>query len=180
LAAPFARCDPVLVAALTYTPILAHLGHWYVSGPIFLGPVVVIAIVAKISDRRARRRVREGDTSRLRVVVTERDDGTTLTAQGALNYITLLDIEHELAAAVGRDLPVLIDLRQGQSVDEDFAWTLIEAIRSAEGADITVAVGSAETLAEVSKVCALEGVKITDTVGALPSSGSDRTAEPPG
>lgn len=148
------------MAALTYTPILAHFGHWYVSLPTFLTPVLIVVIAVKTSERRARRRAREGDTSHLRVVVTERDDGTTLAVQGALDYPTLLDIEHELGLAAGRDLPVLLDLRQGIPDDEQFAWSITEVIRAVEDADVTVLVGSAATMHELSKVCTLEGVKV--------------------
>ena len=45
------------------TPVLAHLGHWYVSAPIWLGPFVVLFGWAKLSDRReraAKRRRRSG------------------------------------------------------------------------------------------------------------------------
>ncbi len=91
--------------------------------------------------------------------MTERDDGTTLAVQGALNYLTLLDIEHDLSLAAGRDLPVLLDLRQGIPVDDQFAWSITEVIRVIEDADVTVLVGSDATMHELSKVCTLEGAK---------------------
>lgn len=145
-----------------YTPILAHFGHWYVSLPTFLTPVLIIAIYVKVSERRALRGAREGDTSRLPVVVTEQDDRTTVAVKGAVDYLTLLDIERELGVAVGRDLPVLLDLRGAQPTDDEFAWSIIEIVRTIEDADITVVVGSSEALHELSKVCKLEGVRVIE------------------
>ena len=39
---------------------LAHVGHWYVSLPIFMGPVLVLFALVYIGDRRDRRREKEG------------------------------------------------------------------------------------------------------------------------
>jgi hypothetical protein len=37
------------------TLVLAHLGHWYVSVPIWLGPFVLLVAWAKLSDRRKKK-----------------------------------------------------------------------------------------------------------------------------
>ena len=37
---------------------LAHFGHWYVSLPIYLGPVIAVALFLAVSDWRQRRRTR--------------------------------------------------------------------------------------------------------------------------
>jgi hypothetical protein len=42
--------------ATAWQPILAHLGHWYIGGPIFLSPVILIVVAIKISEWRERRR----------------------------------------------------------------------------------------------------------------------------
>jgi hypothetical protein len=155
-----------------YSPIFAHFGHWYVSLPTFLGPAVIIAVIVKVSERRARRRAREGDTGR-RVVVTEGQDGSILTVNGALDYLALLDIGHELGVAVRRAPQVLLDLRKITPVKEEFAWSVTEVIRSVEDADITVLLGSAPALQELRKICTLEEVKLVDDTavasGAPPS-----------
>ena len=39
---------------------LAHVGHWYVSLPIFMGPVLLLFAFVYIGDRRDRRRERRG------------------------------------------------------------------------------------------------------------------------
>jgi hypothetical protein len=46
--------------ATTWHPVLAHLGHWYVGGPVFLSPVIVIVILIKISEWREKRRAERG------------------------------------------------------------------------------------------------------------------------
>jgi hypothetical protein len=40
------------------TPVFAHLGHWYVSLPIWLGPFVLLFGWAKLSDRRDKKKGR--------------------------------------------------------------------------------------------------------------------------
>ncbi|HEY2142280.1 MAG TPA: hypothetical protein VGG98_09510 [Solirubrobacteraceae bacterium] len=158
---------------LTYSPIFAHFGHWYVSLPTFLGPVVVIAAIVKVSERRTRRRVQVGDMSRLRVVVTKGDDGSIpgscpiLTVNGALDYPALLDIEHELAEAARRASQVLLDLSKITTVEAEFAWSLTEVIRSIDDAEVIVLLASAPAMQELRKICTLEEVKlIDDTAGA--------------
>jgi hypothetical protein len=155
------------MTALTYTPVLAHLGHWYVSLPVFGGPVVVIAIFVKLSERRERRRVRDGDTSHLRVVARNEDARTTLSVSGALDYPALLDIEAEIDAAVRRAPQVLLDLRGVTSVEVDLAWGVSEMINAVRGADVSVMIGSAPALRPLREVCTLEGVKLVDGVAVM-------------
>jgi hypothetical protein len=154
------------MAALTYTPVFAHLGHWYVSLPVFGGPVVIIAIFVKLSERRERRRARDGDTTHLRVVATTGDDRTTLNVNGALDYPALLDIESEIDAAVRRVPQVLLDLSSVTSVEVDVAWGVSEVINAVRGADVAVLIGSRPALRPLREVCTLEGVKLVDDVAA--------------
>jgi ABC-type transporter Mla MlaB component len=147
------------VGLISYTPIFAHLGHWYVSLPVFGAPVVIVAIAVKVSERRERRRARAGDTSRMRVIVEQEDGRSTLTVRGALDYPTLLDIEHELER-VAPGAQVLLDLSRLTKVEEDFAWNLAEIIKREQGAAVTVLVGEASALQDLSKVFALEGLKL--------------------
>jgi hypothetical protein len=156
---------------LIYAPILAHFGHWYISLPTFLGPVVVIAIVVKTSERRERRRTRDGDASHVRVAVTEYDERTVLTVNGVLDYRTLIDIEHELGVAARRDPHVLLDLRNVTALaQEDFAWSVADALNSVEGADVTVLIGSAPALRALRKMSAVEGIKLLDDPIAAPGA----------
>jgi hypothetical protein len=160
---------------LAFTPILAHFGHWYISVPTFMAPVAIVAIAVKVSERRALRRAREGDTSHLRVIVRETEEGSVLAVKGALDYLALLDLEQELGEAVRRDPRVLIDLREIGSIEEESAWSVTEVIRSVQGAQITVLVGSAPESEELRRICSMEGVTIVEdwasVTGGAPSAG---------
>lgn len=159
------------MTAIAYTPIFAHLGHWYVSLPVFGGPVLAVAIFVKLTQRREQRRAREGDTSHLRVAVTNDDDRTVLSLNGALDYPALLTVESEIEAAAQRAPRVLLDLSRVTSVEVELAWGLTEAIQAVRGADVTVVVGSDPALDPVRKVCELEGISLADAgTGALPPS----------
>ncbi len=149
---------------ISYTPIFAHLGHWYVSLPVFGAPVVIIAVAVKVSERRERRRARAGDTSHLRVMVKEEADETILAVRGTLDYPTLLDIEHELDKVAPHASRILLDLSKLTKVEEgDFAWNLAEIVKHVEGVEVSVLIGEAPALHELSKVSALEGLKFATT-----------------
>ena len=43
--------------------VLAHFGHWYISGPVYMSPVLLLVIWSSVIQRRDRRRAkREGQT----------------------------------------------------------------------------------------------------------------------
>jgi hypothetical protein len=146
---------------LMYTPILAHFGHWYISLPTFMGPVVIIVIALRVSAWRERRRAREGDAPS-RVALTQDENQAVVTVTGALDYPALLDIEHELGVAVGCTPDVLLDLRSVSSVESDFAWNIPEIISKVDhhAEIVAVAVGTAPAAESLRKVCELEGVKV--------------------
>jgi hypothetical protein len=158
------------MAALTYAPVFAHLGHWYVSLPVFGAPVVIVAIAVKVSERRERRRRREGDTSHPRIVLTEGEERSILTVTGALDYPALLSIESEIDAARRRARQVLLDLSNVTSVEVDLAWSVTEIINAVRGADVAVLIGAAPALRPLRKVCALEGVKVVDDTAMASST----------
>jgi hypothetical protein len=146
-----------------YTPILAHFGHWYISLPTFMGPVVIIVIALKVSGWRERRRARGGE-AHSRVALTQDEDQAVVTVTGALDYPALLDIEHELGVAVGCTSDVLLDLRRVSSVEPDFAWNIPEIVSKVDhhAEIIAVAVGTAPAAQALRKVCELEGVKVVE------------------
>lgn len=163
---------------ISYTPIFAHLGHWYVSLPVFGAPVVIIAVAVKVSERRERRRARAGDTSHLRVVVREEADQTILSVRGTLDYPTLLDIEHALDGVTSGTARVQLDLSELTKVEEeDFAWNLAEIVKRVDGAEVTILIGAAPALQELSKVGALEGLKLATSLNAPPSSQAESGTE---
>jgi hypothetical protein len=45
------------VAAFVW--IAAHLGHWYVGLPVYMGPIVLIVVAIKVSEWREKRKRRE-------------------------------------------------------------------------------------------------------------------------
>jgi hypothetical protein len=53
----------VTIAAVL-TPPLAHLGHWYVSLLVFLGPVVVLLAFVYLGDWRQKRKAKDPDERR--------------------------------------------------------------------------------------------------------------------
>jgi len=152
------------VGLLAYTLIFAHLGHWYVSLPVFGAPVLILAVVVKVAERRDRRRAREDDTSRLRVLVSEGEDGSILTVNRRLDYPALLDVEAEIGAAVRRSPRVLLDLSKVTSVEAEAAWSVTEIVNDVGGADVAVLIGSDPALRPLRDLCALEGVTIADDV----------------
>lgn len=36
--------------------VSAHFGHWYISGPVYLSPVVLLVLWSAVTQRRDRRR----------------------------------------------------------------------------------------------------------------------------
>jgi hypothetical protein len=150
-----------------YAPILAHFGHWYISLPTFMAPVLLIVIGLKVSAWRERRRVRAGDTSRLRVQVTSGEDQETVTVSGPLDYPTVLEIEQKLGEAVRCVSEVLLDLSHVTSVAEEIAWRIPEIVgeHDREGR-VSVLIGSAPELESLRKVCAIEGVRVPGVDGA--------------
>lgn len=148
---------------MKYAPILAHFGHWYISLPTFMVPTLIIMIALKASAWRDRRRILAGDTSHLRVQVTSHEDHETLTVTGPLDNPTLIDIEHELGVVARRASNVLLDLSHVTSATDELAWRIPEIISDLDddGA-VTVTIGSAPALQSLKKICAIEGVKLTD------------------
>ena len=47
------------VNAAAWQPVMAHLGHWYVGGPVFLSPVLLVVVFIKVSEWREARRDHE-------------------------------------------------------------------------------------------------------------------------
>lgn len=154
--------------ALTYFPVLAHFGHWYISLPTFMGPVLIIAIVVKVSAWRDLRRVGRGEASHARVVAIQEDEKVVVGVRGALDYPALLDIEQELGVAVAQAPHVLLDLRQVSSLEPESAWNIAEIIagvdRSAEV--VAVAIGAGSTGQALRKVCELEGIEFVEEATA--------------
>jgi len=152
-----------------YVPILAHFGHWYISLPTFMGPVVIIVIALKVSAWRERRAARGHGGSSSRVALTqEQEDQAVVTVTGPLDYPALLDIEYELGVAVACAPDVLLDLSSVSSVTPDFAWNIPEIISKVDhrAEIVAVAIGTAPAAEPLRKVCELEGVRVVEQEAA--------------
>ena len=109
-------------------PIFAHLGHWYVSLPVFMGPVLLLVIALKIQTWRERRPGSDETRRRSRVTVTSDDAATTISVSGVLDYPTVLEMEIELGDAVALTGELVLDLRGCTTTDTESAWCLCDAI----------------------------------------------------
>lgn len=105
-----------------FPPPFAHLGHLYVSGPLFGGPVVLLMVAVKLAAWRERRRIAAGaEPTESRVTATQDGHRAVITITGALDYPAVLDIEAELESASRSAQAAVLDLRHITGVDEQSA-----------------------------------------------------------
>jgi ABC-type transporter Mla MlaB component len=117
---------------LIFAPPLAHLGHWYVSLPVFGGPVLALAIALKIQTWREARKGPYQTSKRSTVSHSHTNDGqTTISVSGPLDYPALLELEVELGKAAGEASQIILDLSQLTTANLQAAAGLCDAIASA-------------------------------------------------
>ena len=122
---------------------LAHLGHWYVGGPVFLSPVLAVWLFLKVGDWRDRRRGASPEPSR---VGLDRSGGAARVAvRGALDWPALLDLEDELAGLRESESRVEVDLREIARIDRRGAERLADLVDGAGGVAVAVVPASPET-----------------------------------
>ena len=140
----------------------AHLGHWYVSLPIFMGPVVVLAALVKLSSWRDRRRAATGATTESRVTASDHGDRAVITVSGPLDYAALLDIEAELGIATHRALALaVIDLRAVTAVEERSAAELPGIVDTVQPELTVVALAAPIDVQQtLQRVGALDGIEL--------------------
>ncbi|HEY8303781.1 MAG TPA: hypothetical protein VIG42_04230 [Solirubrobacteraceae bacterium] len=143
-------------------PPLAHLGHWYVSLPVFMGPVLLLVIALKIQTWREHRHGPDQSSKHSAVTTTHDDHGsTTITVIGPLDYPALLDIETELGKTP--DTEILIDLGRITEADREAAWSLCDAIGRASASNRVSALVRPEPTMQMQAlraICAEEGVNL--------------------
>jgi hypothetical protein len=128
------------VATLTIAPPLAHLGHWYVSLPVFMGPVVVLALILKLQTWREAHKGSDHTGKRSTVSSSRDEERTTISVSGPLDYPALLETEVELGK-VALDAPeIVLDLRRLTRATEEGAMGLCEAIAGAHAQEKVAAV----------------------------------------
>jgi ABC-type transporter Mla MlaB component len=144
-------------------PPLAHLGHWYVSLPIFMGPVLLIAVALKIQTWRERKHGSDTSGKRSTLTITSDDrQKTTITITGPLDYPVLVELESALAT-VHTDTPaVTLDLRKLTDADQEAAWSLCDAISRAHRSRIHVLLAGSSPHAEpLARILAAEAIEIS-------------------
>lgn len=134
-------------------PPLAHLGHWYVSLPIFMGPVLLISLALKIQTWRERHKGADTTGKRSVLTVTENDPTTTIAIAGPLDYPAVVELETALGTLAPQIRAITIDLRKTAGADQEAAWSLCDAICRSRGTDsVTVLIDPstihAKTLAD--------------------------------
>lgn len=142
-------------------PPLAHLGHWYISLPVFMGPVLLLVIALKLQTWRERHHGPDQSGKHSTVTTTHDDHGkTTITVTGPLDYPALLDIEAELRKTAA-DTEILLDLHRVTEADQEAACTLCDAIGHArEGNRISALVRPEPAMHALRSICAEEGVEL--------------------
>lgn len=121
------------MASLVFAPPLAHLGHWYVSLPVFGGPVLVLALALKVQTWREARGGPDQTGKRSIVSNSRTADGrATVSVSGPLDYPALLELEVELGKIGADASEIVLDLRRLTSADEDAVTSLCDAIGDAQ------------------------------------------------
>lgn len=144
-------------------PPLAHLGHWYVSLPIFMGPVLLLAIALKIQTWRERRDGPDTTGKRSNIVTTTDNRTATLVLSGPLDYPVLVELEAALATLPPNTTAIAIDLQRLTSADTDAAWSLCDAIsRSCDATKLTVLLAAeAPQTKALSETLQSEGIAVS-------------------
>jgi hypothetical protein len=145
-------------------PPFAHLGHWYVSLPVFMGPVLVLVIALKAQTWREARASSERSDKRSHVTATQSDGGgLTIAVSGPLDYPALVEIETELGRAGGTGGHALLDLRGLTAADQEAAWGLCDALgRAHAGAGVRALIEPDPAMHALRAICAQEGIQLLD------------------
>jgi anti-anti-sigma regulatory factor len=147
-------------------PPLAHLGHWYVSLPVFMGPVLVLVIALKLHTWRERRRgpARSGKRSAVTMAQDEAHGKARVAVTGPLDYPAVLEVEAELGKLGHDTTEIVLDLRGVTVAAEQAAWSLCDAIASVgTHAHIAALVSPEPAMRALKTICAAEGIALLDT-----------------
>jgi anti-anti-sigma regulatory factor len=99
--------------------VFAHLGHWYVGGPVFLGPVVLLIIAIKLNEWRERRRAASQGIEPTRVETRSGSGQPTIAITGRLDVEATFELETELGVLAQAPPRVILDLRSTTVIDEE-------------------------------------------------------------
>lgn len=146
--------------------IFAHLGHWYVSLPIFMGPALVVVVVLKVQTWRERNVAAGDPRSVQRVVVSGVDHHavTTVSLYGRLDYPALLELEIELGGIAASDSELRLDFTRVIGVDSESAWLLCDTLGLIDR-KVTALLVAGSALDVLREALLAEGIRIQE-VGA--------------
>jgi ABC-type transporter Mla MlaB component len=150
-----------------FAPPLAHLGHWYVSLPVFMGPVLLLVLALKV--RTWREAHGEPDHSGKRSTVALTHDRShrraTITLSGPLDHPAMLYLEVELGKVAPDASEIVLDLHGVTAADEQAAWGLCDALGRARTAGrVSAIIAPDPALRVLRSVCATEGIALLDRV----------------
>ncbi|HEV3093569.1 MAG TPA: hypothetical protein VGY30_03545 [Solirubrobacteraceae bacterium] len=145
--------------------IFAHLGHWYISLPIFMGPALLVVIALKVQTWRERDAAPGDPRSSRRVLVSGgEDESTTISLHGRLDYPALLEFEVELGGVVPSLCEVRLDLSGVSEVDRETAWLLCDSIGKLCGdRPVVVVLPSEHSLDVLRGALAAEDIRVLKT-----------------
>jgi hypothetical protein len=148
-------------------PPLAHLGHWYISLPMFMGPVLAVVITLRIQTWRERHHGPDQSGKRSTVTMTRDGDHgrATIVVTGPLDYPALLDLEIKLGE-IAHDTPaIMLDLRQVTAADEQAAWSFCDAVsRTPTGSRVSALIKPEPATQSLRTICATEDVELIDEI----------------
>jgi hypothetical protein len=141
-------------------PVFAHLGHWYVSLPVFMGPALLLIVFLKFQTWRERRERAAPSGKYSNVVGTREGARAVVAVQGPLDYPALVEIEVELGRLAADSLEVLLDLRGLTRADEDSAWQLCDVLarHGVQGCSLSAILGEDPVARPLSAALEAEGI----------------------
>jgi ABC-type transporter Mla MlaB component len=149
------------VVSLTFAPPLAHLGHWYVSLPVFMGPVVVLALALKVQTWREAHKRPDRAGKRSSVSSSSADERVTIAVSGPLDYPALLETEVELGKVAHDAHAIVLDLRRLTTADEESAAGLCDVIAGTHAEErISVLLPREPCASHLNAALASEGIRL--------------------
>jgi hypothetical protein len=119
---------------------LAHLGHWYVGGPVFLSPVIAVLALMWFGRWRDRRRGVPEVVPRVEVTGGA---ATRLVPRGPLDWTALFQLEMTLDELPRSVASLTLDLGEATELGPKEARRLAELLEVASlRREVTVAVAS--------------------------------------
>jgi ABC-type transporter Mla MlaB component len=151
-----------------FAPPLAHLGHWYVSLPVFMGPTLLLVLALKLKTWRERRYGPDRSGKHSTVATTRSEGGrATITMTGPLDYPATLDLEMELGKIAHDTSEIVLDLLRLTSADEQAVWYLCDAVGRARTRNhISALIGPEPAMDPLRTICVEEGVELVDEAPA--------------